>query len=60
MPTVIVDLLDSRVTLRRKRQLAESLTEVVSETLGYPNERVTIVFKSTSRRNIARGGKLGG
>jgi 4-oxalocrotonate tautomerase family enzyme len=55
-----VDLLDSRVTLRQKRQLAESLTEVVSETLGYPNERVTIVFKSTSKRNIARGGKLGG
>ncbi len=59
MPTVIVDLLDSRVTLRQKRQLAESLTEVVSETLGYPIERVTIIFKGTSRRNIARGGKLG-
>lgn len=60
MPTVIVDLLDSKVTLRQKRQLAESLTEVVSETLGYASERVTIVFRNTSRRNIARGGKLGG
>ncbi len=60
MPTVVVDLLDSRVTLRQKSQLAEVLTVVVSETLGYPKERVTIVFKSTSKSNIARGGKLGG
>jgi 4-oxalocrotonate tautomerase family enzyme len=60
LPTVIVDLLDSKVTLRQKRQLAESLTAAVSETLGYPDERVTIVFKRTSKSNIARGGKLGG
>jgi phenylpyruvate tautomerase PptA (4-oxalocrotonate tautomerase family) len=60
LPTVIVDLLDSKVTLRQRRLLAWSLTKVVSETLGYPNERVTIVLKGASKRNIARGGKLGG
>ena len=59
MPTVNVDLLDSKVTREQKRQLAKSLTRVVSETLGYPKERVTIIFRSTSRENIARSGELG-
>jgi phenylpyruvate tautomerase PptA (4-oxalocrotonate tautomerase family) len=34
LPTVKVDLLDSKITVSQKRQLAESLTEIVSETLG--------------------------
>ncbi len=59
MPTVHVDLLDSTVTMRQKRQLAKALTNVVSETLGYPKEKVTLIFKNTSKSNIARGGKLG-
>ena len=33
MPTVTVDLLDSKITSKQKRLLAESLTDVVSETL---------------------------
>jgi phenylpyruvate tautomerase PptA (4-oxalocrotonate tautomerase family) len=36
MPTVRVDLLDSKITLAQKKQLAESLTDVVSEILSYP------------------------
>ncbi|HLC10364.1 MAG TPA: tautomerase family protein [Candidatus Bathyarchaeia archaeon] len=59
MPTINVDLLDSKVKQTQKRQLAKSLTKVLSETLGYPDKEVTIIFKSTSRRNIARAGKLG-
>jgi len=59
LPTVTVDLLDSKVTLKQKRLLAESLTKVVSETLGYPGERVTIVFRRSAKSDIARGGRLG-
>jgi phenylpyruvate tautomerase PptA (4-oxalocrotonate tautomerase family) len=53
-----VDLLDSKITVVQKRQLAESLTEVVSETLGYPKDRVLIIFRRTAREDIARGGRL--
>ncbi len=59
MPTVNVDLFDTKITLKQKRQLAESLTKVVSETFGYPIDRILIVFKTTHSRDIARGGKLG-
>ena len=59
MPTVRVDLLDTKITLKQKRQLAESLTKVVSETLDYPDERVVVIFRRTSKGDIARGGKLG-
>jgi phenylpyruvate tautomerase PptA (4-oxalocrotonate tautomerase family) len=53
-----VDLLDSKITVVQKRQLAQSLTEVVSETLGYPKDRVLIIFRRTAREDIARGGRL--
>ncbi len=59
MPTVTVDLLDSKITSKQKRLLAESLTDVVSETLDYPKDRVTIIFRRTSKSDIARGGRLG-
>jgi len=59
LPTLTVDLLDSKVTSKQKRLLAESLTEVVSQTLGYPSERVTIVFRRSAKSEIARGGRLG-
>ena len=59
MPTVRVDLLDSKITVGQKRQLAESLTEIVSETLGYPKDRVLIIFRLTPKSDLARGGKLG-
>ena len=59
MPTVTVDLIDSKVTLEQKRLLAESLAEVVSETLDYPSDRVTIIFRRTLKSDIARGGRLG-
>jgi len=59
LPTVRVDLLDSKITLGQKRQLAESLTEIVSETLGYPKDRVLIIFRRNPKNDVARGGKLG-
>ncbi|OLD55949.1 hypothetical protein AUI46_02910 [archaeon 13_1_40CM_2_52_13] len=59
MPTVRVDLLDSKITVVQKRELAHSLTQVVSETLGYPTDRVVIIFRRTAKGDIARGGKLG-
>jgi len=59
LPTVRVDLLDSKITVGQKRQLAESLTEIVSETLGYSKDRVLIIFRQTPKSDIARGGKLG-
>jgi len=59
LPTVRVDLLDSRITVGQKKQLAESLTEIVSETLGYQKDRVLIIFRQTPKSDIARGGKLG-
>ncbi|OLE90603.1 MAG: hypothetical protein AUF79_09720 [Crenarchaeota archaeon 13_1_20CM_2_51_8] len=60
MPTVRVDLFDSKITLKQKKELAKSLTSVVSETLGAPKDRVVIIFKHTLKNDIARGGKLGG
>jgi len=59
LPTVRVDLLDSKITVGQKRQLAESLTEIVSETLSYPKDRVLIIFRQTPKSDLARGGKLG-
>jgi len=59
LPTVRVELLDSKITAGQKRQLAESLTEIVSETLGYSKDRVLIIFRQTPKSDIARGGKLG-
>ncbi len=59
MPTVRVDLLDTKITLKEKRELARVLTRVVSETLGDPKEGVTVVFNSSSRTDVARGGMLG-
>jgi len=59
LPTVRVDLLDSKISVGQKRHLAESLTEIVSETLGYPKDRVLIIFRQTPKSDIARGGKLG-
>jgi phenylpyruvate tautomerase PptA (4-oxalocrotonate tautomerase family) len=59
VPTIHVDLLDSRVTLAQKRKLAQSLTRILSETLGYSEEGVTVIFRSVSTSNIARDGKLG-
>ncbi len=56
---VKVDLLDLKVTPVQKSHLAESLTMVVSETLGYPAETVMIVFTIRSKEDIARGGRLG-
>jgi len=55
-----VDLLDSKITLKQKRELAESLTNVVTETLGDRKDRVVIIFKHTAKKDIARGGRLGG
>jgi len=54
-----VDLLDAKITAGQKRQLAESITDVVSETLGYSKDRVLIIFRRTPKSDIARGGKLG-
>ena len=59
MPTVRVDLLDSKITIGQKRQLAQSLTDIVSETLGYSKDRVLIIFRQTPKSDIARSGKLG-
>jgi 4-oxalocrotonate tautomerase family enzyme len=59
LPTVRVDLLDSKIIEGQKRQLAESLTEIVSETLGYSKDRVLVIFRRTPKNDIARGGKLG-
>jgi len=59
LPKVRVDLLDSKITVGQKRQLAESLTEILSETLGYSKDRVLIIFRKTPKSDIARGGKLG-
>jgi phenylpyruvate tautomerase PptA (4-oxalocrotonate tautomerase family) len=59
LPTVRIDVLDSKITLSQKRQLAESLTGIISETLGYPKDTVLITFRRTPKSDIARGGKLG-
>jgi phenylpyruvate tautomerase PptA (4-oxalocrotonate tautomerase family) len=59
LPTVRVDLLDSNVTVGQKRELAESLTDIVSETLGYSKDTILTIFRRTPKSDIARGGKLG-
>jgi phenylpyruvate tautomerase PptA (4-oxalocrotonate tautomerase family) len=59
LPTVDVNLFDTKVTLREKQLLAGLLTTIVSETLGSVRDEVTIVFRRSSKNDIARGGKLG-
>jgi phenylpyruvate tautomerase PptA (4-oxalocrotonate tautomerase family) len=58
LPTINADFLDSRVTPAQNRQLAKSLTKILSEVLGYSEDGVTIIFRSTSAGNIARDEKL--
>lgn len=59
LPTVNVELLDWKISVQQKKRLAESLTETVTETLGYVRDSVVIVFKSTASDNVARAGVLG-
>ena len=58
MPTINVDLLDSKVKQTQKRQLAKSLTKVLSETLGYPDKESDYQFqeylKTEHRQRKAR------
>lgn len=59
MPTIDVNFFDTKVTLKQKRMLAEVLTTAASETLGSARDEITIVFRGSSKNDVARGGKLG-
>jgi phenylpyruvate tautomerase PptA (4-oxalocrotonate tautomerase family) len=59
LPTVDVNLFDTKVTLKQKQRLAELLTRAVSETLGSVSVEITIVFTRSAKNDVARGGKLG-
>lgn len=60
MPILEVHLFDTKVTLTQRRQLAEALTSIASETLDTSKDEVTIIFRISLGRDVARGGIIGG
>lgn len=57
MPTVTVDLFRGR-SLETKRELANKITQVITETCNCPPEAVTVKFVEGERENLAKGGVL--
>lgn len=56
MPTLDVHLFDTKVTLRQRRRLAEALTRIASETFDTSKDEVTIIFRRSFERDVARSG----
>ena len=57
MPFVQIDLAEGR-TVEQKRELAQKVTAVISETVKCPPEAVSIVMRDQPRSNFAKAGKL--
>jgi 4-oxalocrotonate tautomerase family enzyme len=56
MPTIVIE--GPRLTLRRKRRLAESITRLVAQVYDWPEENVILVLHENGDQNVARGGRL--
>ena len=57
MPYVNIYLLDGR-TVEQKREMADKITNVISEVGKIPKELVHILFMDLPKTNIAKGGVL--
>ena len=57
MPYVNIYLLDGR-TVEQKREMADKITDVISEVGKVPKELVHILFMDLPKTNIAKGGIL--
>lgn len=57
MPYVNIYLLDGR-TVEQKREMADKITNVISEVGKVPKELVHILFMDLPKTNIAKGGVL--
>jgi 4-oxalocrotonate tautomerase len=57
MPYVNIYLLDGR-TVEQKREMADKITDVISEVGKVPKELVHILFMDLPKTNIAKGGVL--
>ncbi|KGA96098.1 4-oxalocrotonate tautomerase [Alkalihalobacillus alcalophilus ATCC 27647 = CGMCC 1.3604] len=56
MPIVTVQMLEGR-TDEQKQELVEKVTAAVSESIGAPAERVSIVIEEMKKTNFAVAGK---
>ncbi|MFC1901265.1 2-hydroxymuconate tautomerase [Chloroflexota bacterium] len=57
MPLVTIDMLEGR-TVEQKKELVESLTQLISEKIDTPTDHVTIIIRDVARHNWASRGKL--
>ena len=57
MPYVNIYLLDGR-TVEQKREMADKITNVISEVGNVPKELVHILFMDLPKTNISKGGVL--
>ena len=57
MPIVQVELLEGR-TLEQKRLLVEKVTQAIVESIGAPEETVSIIIRDMSKESYSKGGKL--
>jgi len=57
MPYVNIYLLDGR-TVEQKREMADKITDVISEVGKVPKELVHILFMDLPKTNISKGGVL--
>ena len=57
MPLVTIDMLEGR-TVEQKRELVESLTQLVSEKINTPTDHITVIIRDVPRHNWGSRGKL--
>lgn len=57
MPTIQVTMAEGR-TAEQKRNIARRLTEVMTEELGIPAEKILVFIYELEKDHIARGGVL--
>ena len=57
MPRVIIQMVEGR-TLEIKRELAKTVTDAVSSSLGISRDRVSVVLHELKEDRLAHGGVL--
>ena len=57
MPFITIEMVEGR-TPEQKRELVEKITQVVSEVVDVPKERVFIFLEDLKKDHYAKAGKL--
>lgn len=57
MPIVKIELIEGR-TIEQKRQMAERITDVITEVAGVSKDVVDIIFYDIKKQDFASSGKL--